>query len=87
MDNFEKALKDRVENGERKQWVCHRCQKHNGNDDLVADANSIIWCPGCIRETLKPKTIMYSYKLPGRNEPCMCGSEKKYKHCCLKKKA
>jgi SEC-C motif len=22
---------------------------------------------------------------PGRNEPCLCGSEKKYKHCCLAK--
>jgi uncharacterized protein YecA (UPF0149 family) len=22
--------------------------------------------------------------LPGRNEPCFCGSGKKYKHCCLK---
>src|ERR1700736_4668582 len=24
-----------------------------------------------------------SYK-PGRNDPCPCGSGKKYKHCCLK---
>ncbi len=24
-------------------------------------------------------------KLPGRNEPCHCGSGKKYKHCCLAK--
>lgn len=23
---------------------------------------------------------------PGRNEPCPCGSGKKYKQCCLKKK-
>jgi hypothetical protein len=22
---------------------------------------------------------------PGRNEPCRCGSGKKYKHCCLEK--
>ena len=22
-------------------------------------------------------------KVPGRNEPCSCGSEKKYKKCCL----
>lgn len=21
----------------------------------------------------------------GRNEPCVCGSDKKYKHCCLNK--
>jgi len=24
-------------------------------------------------------------KRPGRNEPCHCGSGKKYKHCCLSK--
>jgi hypothetical protein len=24
-------------------------------------------------------------KRPGRNEPCHCGSGKKYKHCCLQK--
>ena len=22
---------------------------------------------------------------PGRNEPCHCGSQRKYKHCCLEK--
>ncbi len=26
-----------------------------------------------------------SNPLPGRNEPCHCGSGKKYKHCCLAK--
>lgn len=25
------------------------------------------------------------HKRPGRNEPCHCGSGKKYKHCCLTK--
>ncbi len=24
-------------------------------------------------------------ELPGRNDPCHCGSGKKYKHCCLSK--
>ncbi|HEX6973159.1 MAG TPA: SEC-C metal-binding domain-containing protein [Vicinamibacterales bacterium] len=24
---------------------------------------------------------------PGRNEPCHCGSGKKYKHCCIEKDA
>lgn len=24
-------------------------------------------------------------KVPGRNEPCLCGSDKKYKKCCLNK--
>jgi hypothetical protein len=26
-----------------------------------------------------------STPLPGRNDPCHCGSGKKYKHCCLAK--
>jgi protein O-GlcNAc transferase len=25
---------------------------------------------------------MQAFKAPGRNDPCACGSEKKYKHCC-----
>ncbi|HDY7526652.1 TPA: SEC-C domain-containing protein [Vibrio vulnificus] len=29
----------------------------------------------------KPKTITYA-KTPERNEPCICGSGKKYKKCC-----
>jgi SEC-C motif-containing protein len=29
-----------------------------------------------------PKTIVRSSRKIGRNEPCPCGSGKKYKHCC-----
>jgi SWIM/SEC-C metal-binding protein len=29
----------------------------------------------------KPKTITFD-KTPNRNEPCICGSSKKYKKCC-----
>ncbi len=28
--------------------------------------------------------VYYGYAMPGRNEPCPCGSGKKYKHCCLR---
>lgn len=28
--------------------------------------------------------LSHSAKRPGRNEPCPCGSGKKYKHCCCK---
>jgi len=31
-----------------------------------------------------PKTIVRSGPKVGRNEPCPCGSGKKYKHCCAK---
>jgi len=33
------------------------------------------------RMTVQTQTIAR----PGRNEPCHCGSKRKYKHCCLSK--
>jgi hypothetical protein len=29
--------------------------------------------------------VWKAVKLPGRNEPCVCGSGKKFKKCCLPK--
>lgn len=37
-----------------------------------------------MKENKKNNNQKYSYK-PGRNDPCVCGSGKKYKHCCLEK--
>jgi SEC-C motif-containing protein len=34
--------------------------------------------------TIVPKTIVRSGPKVGRNDPCPCGSGKKYKHCCGK---
>ncbi len=34
---------------------------------------------------IKSSTPIVSSKIPGRNDPCACGSNKKYKHCCGKK--
>ena len=34
-----------------------------------------------------PETIKKEEEQPGRNDPCPCGSGKKYKRCCLKKEA
>jgi len=33
--------------------------------------------------SLKPRSAV-AKKVPGRNDPCPCGSGKKYKHCCGK---
>jgi len=33
-------------------------------------------------EELKNPTVRYETPRPGRNEPCLCGSGKKYKKCC-----
>jgi len=39
-----------------------------------------IWtCNGNTLKTIKENTI-----LPEKNEPCLCGSGKKFKHCCWK---
>ena len=33
-------------------------------------------------DLLKPRTIQYTSPQPGRNQPCPCGSGKKFKKCC-----
>ena len=35
-------------------------------------------------EGIKAHTPLVSAKVPGRNDPCSCGSGRKYKHCCGK---
>ena len=35
-------------------------------------------------KTSKSSNPFVSTKIPGRNDPCICGSGKKYKHCCGK---
>ena len=37
--------------------------------------------PRLIRRQPKPQPVISSYR-PGRNQPCPCGSGKKYKKCC-----
>ena len=36
-----------------------------------------------VEGTISPRTIVRSAAKIGRNDPCPCGSGKKYKHCCL----
>ena len=36
------------------------------------------------QEILKDLPIKKEERLPGRNEPCFCGSDKKFKKCCGK---
>jgi len=37
-----------------------------------------------LKPTLKANKSIIKQINPGRNEPCWCGSGKKFKHCCLK---
>ena len=39
---------------------------------------------GSSTATAQPATVKRTHKKVGRNEPCPCGSGKKYKHCCGK---
>lgn len=63
---------------------CHRCGemafKTNGEGKWVC--YNMAFFGTC--EKPKPKPAVKAFKLPGRNEKCLCGSGKKYKHCCLK---
>ena len=36
-----------------------------------------------LRSTRPAKAPLHAARMPGRNEPCICGSGKKFKHCCL----
>ena len=38
------------------------------------------------KEAKNMHTIVRTEKKVGRNDPCPCGSGKKYKHCCMNKK-
>ena len=38
--------------------------------------------PSVINQPNKTVTTVVAKKTPGRNEPCPCGSGKKYKQCC-----
>ncbi len=44
----------------------------DGAEDNISELNAVL---------NKPKTAAIE-KTPGRNEPCSCGSEKKFKKCC-----
>lgn len=54
--------------------VCSYNSKVQKKDRIVVDF---------INENVYKRT-MKVIKVPGRNDPCPCGSEKKYKKCCGK---
>lgn len=59
-------------------YKCHKC----GADGYKTDGSCNVWCKKCLglgeNRTLP---IVKGIKI-GRNEPCPCGSGKKYKKCC-----
>jgi preprotein translocase subunit SecA len=62
------------------KWFKIRDKRGNVTEHLV--------CPDCAyryEKTYKRVSVpmIRQYKQVGRNEPCPCGSGKKYKHCCI----
>ncbi|WP_255603870.1 SEC-C metal-binding domain-containing protein [Oscillochloris sp. ZM17-4] len=51
-------------------------------DDLVPEDPPAVLPPAPARQ-LAPPTLIAPARKPGRNEPCWCGSGRKYKHCHL----
>ena len=50
-------------------------------DSLAPLPQNVARQPARSTQFLKPATVRRSHKKLGRNEPCHCGSGKKYKHC------
>ena len=53
------------------------------DERLTADQEAAMRAQG---EGAQPKTIRRSQPKVGRNDPCPCGSGRKYKQCCGKKR-
>ena len=49
--------------------------------DAAASSQASAETPGATRQAPAPVRVA---KMPGRNDPCYCGSGKKYKHCHMK---
>lgn len=73
-----------------KKYVCDHCgiisvNKALKTKDREGVESKILVCPDCSKELLRPNTKIAD-KNVGRNEPCPCGSNRKYKRCCINKK-
>jgi len=64
--------------GPRRPPMCHQCDKRQGTK---TDRHGRWTCWKCARRPARPIT---KKTRPGRNDPCVCGSGRKYKRCCLK---
>jgi uncharacterized protein YecA (UPF0149 family) len=58
--------------------------KENENQDAQAQAPAHVHGPNCNHGHHDNKPIIRQSPKIGRNDPCFCGSEKKYKKCCGK---
>lgn len=74
------TVMDMVPNVNPDNLVDHNNYVNYGDTASIAEAavqNKMIAMPH------RTRTIVREYEKIGRNEPCPCGSGKKYKNCCL----
>lgn len=62
--------------------ISGRACKHHEIANFIKDGNRWIYTDGTI---LSGETVKRDSPKIGRNDPCLCGSGKKYKKCCLNK--
>jgi preprotein translocase subunit SecA len=74
--------------GQQQPLVVYKKEGHASFEALLAsiqhDVAHSIYRVGIAKETPKRKEAVPVGKKVGRNDPCPCGSGKKYKHCCGK---
>ncbi|MBN1648071.1 MAG: SEC-C domain-containing protein [Spirochaetales bacterium] len=68
----------------REKEVRSVCEKNGWECEITVDASSEE-NTGDLEFLLHPVKTVTTDKTPGRNDPCPCGSGKKYKHCCNNK--
>jgi len=74
--------------GQEQPLVVYKREGHASFEALLAgiqhDVAHSIYHVGIAKEAPKKKEAVMAGKKVGRNDPCPCGSGKKYKHCCGK---
>jgi preprotein translocase subunit SecA len=74
--------------GQEQPLVVYKREGHASFEALLAsiqhDVAHSIYRVGIAKETQKKKETAPAGKKVGRNDPCPCGSGRKYKHCCGK---
>ncbi|MBW6479721.1 MAG: SEC-C domain-containing protein [Bacteroidales bacterium] len=78
----EKPAVVHVENMERAGEIMSLCDKNNWQVIVGIEPDKPEDISDIERLLNPPKPITKAITI-GRNEPCPCGSGKKYKHCCL----
>jgi len=74
--------------GQEQPLVVYKREGHASFEALLAgighDVATMIYHPRVATEAQPRKAAVIAGKKAGRNDPCPCGSGKKYKHCCGK---